>query len=171
MDEDTDTVETDICMGTRRLSDAGADLPYLSFLKIDPKESGHLDGFVTSDYAVHANPPQSDTLPSPVGGILIELKSDDVMRYTTSGRDGRFTFDGLADDSYKLTGYATEDPDPQHVVAGPDKLKIKPKACARSVFVVSAGLAAPPSPREDPPSSRYRHLRPGCANAAMDRAG
>jgi hypothetical protein len=34
MDEDTDTVETDTCMGTRRLSDAGADLPYLSFLQI-----------------------------------------------------------------------------------------------------------------------------------------
>jgi hypothetical protein len=36
MDEDADTVETDICMGTRRLSDAGADLPYLSLVQIDP---------------------------------------------------------------------------------------------------------------------------------------
>jgi hypothetical protein len=135
MDEDTDTVETDICMGTRRLSDAGADLPYLSFLQIDPKKSGHLDGFVTSDSAVKANPPQSDTIPSPGAGILIELKSDDAVRYTTSGRDGRFVFDGLADDSYKLTGYAAEYPDPRLLVAGPDELKIKPKACSRHVLL------------------------------------
>jgi hypothetical protein len=139
MDEDTDTVETDICMGTRRLSDAGADLPYLSFLQIDAKESGHLDGFVTSDSAVKANPPKSDTIPAPAAGILIELKSDDAVRYTTSGRDGRFVFDGLADDSYKLTGYTTDYPDPQHVVAGPDKLKIKPKACSRHVLLARPG--------------------------------
>jgi hypothetical protein len=139
MDEDTDTVETDICMGTRRLSDAGADLPYLSFLQTDKKESGHLDGFVTSDPAVKANPPESDTIPSPAAGILMELKSDDTIRYTTSGREGRFVFDGLADDSYKLTGYATDYPDPLHVVAGPDELKIKPKVCSRHVLLARPG--------------------------------
>jgi hypothetical protein len=139
MDEDTDTVETDICMGTRRLSDAGADLPYLSFLQINPKESGHLDGFVTSDSAARANPPESDTIPSPVGGILIELKSDEVTRFATSGKDGRFVFDGLADDSYKLTGYTTEYPDPRQLVAGPDELKIKPKACSRHVLLARPG--------------------------------
>ena len=139
MDEDADMVETDTCMGTRRLSDAGADLPYLSFLQIDPKESGHLDGFVTSDSAVKANPPESDTIPAPGAGILIELKSDDAVRYTTSGRDGRFVFDGPADDSYKLTGYTTEYPDPQHAVAGPDELKIKPKACSRHVLLARPG--------------------------------
>jgi hypothetical protein len=139
MDEDTDTVETDICMGTRRLSDAGADLPYLSFVQIDPKESGHLDGFVTSDSAVKARPLEGDAIPSPVGGVLIELRSDDAIRYATSGRDGRFVFDGLADDSYKLTGYSAEYPDPQHLVAGPDELKIKPKGCSRSVLLARPG--------------------------------
>jgi hypothetical protein len=139
MDEDTDTVETDTCMGTRRLSDAGADLPYLSFLQIDEKESGHLDGFVTSDSAVKANPPESDTIPSPVGGILIELKSDEATRYSTSGKDGRFVFDGLADDSYKLTGYAAEYPEPRQLVVGPDELKIKPKACSRYVLLARPG--------------------------------
>jgi hypothetical protein len=139
MDEDTDMVETDTCMGTRRLSDAGDDLPYLSFLQADPKESSHLDGFVTSDSAVHANPPESDTMPSPVGGILIELKSDDAIRYTTSAKDGRFTFDGLAGDDYQLTGYTTEDPDPAHITTGPDALKIKAKACSRHVLLVRPG--------------------------------
>jgi len=136
MDEDTDSVETDICMGTRRLSDAGADLPYLSFYKIDPKESGHLDGFVTSDPAVQANPTQSDTIPLPVAGILIELKSDEAARYATSGRDGRFVFDGLAEDSYQLSGFASDYPDPGRIVAGPVELKIKAKTCARRVLLV-----------------------------------
>jgi hypothetical protein len=139
IDEDSDTVETDICMGTRRLSDAGADLPYLSFLQIDPKKSGHLDGFVTSDSAVKARPLESDTIQSPVAGILIELKSGDAFRYTTSHRDGGFVFDGLPDDSYKLSGYTTEFPDPRHLVAGPDELKIKPKACSRHVLLARPG--------------------------------
>jgi hypothetical protein len=139
MDEDTDTVETDTCMGTRRLSDAGADLPYLSFLQIDEKESGHLDGFVTSDPAVKANPPESDTISSPVGGILIELRSDEVTRYATSGKDGRFVFDGLEDDSYKLTGYTTDYPDTEHIVASTEELKIKPKACSRHVLLARPG--------------------------------
>jgi hypothetical protein len=139
MDEDSATVETDICMGTRRLSDAGADLPYLSFVQIDPKKSGHLDGFVTSDFAASARPAESDTISSPVGRVLIELKSGDMVRYATSGRDGRFVFDGLADDSYKLTGYTTEYPDPQHLVAGPDELKIKVKGCSRYVLLTRPG--------------------------------
>ncbi len=139
MDEDSDTVETDICMGTRRLSDAGADLPYLSFVQIDPKKSGHLDGFVTSDLAVKAHPPENDTIPSPVPGILIELESDDAVRYARSGSDGRFVFDGLADEDYKLRGYTAEYPDPQTLVAGPDEFKIKPKGCSRYVLLVRPG--------------------------------
>ncbi len=139
MDEDADTVETDLCMGTRRLSDAGADLPYLSFVQIDPKKSGHLDGFVTSDSAVKASPPESDRIPSPVAGVLIELTFDDEVRYATSNQEGRFVFDGLADDSYKLAGYRSEYPDPTQLVAGPDELKIKPKACSRHVLLARPG--------------------------------
>jgi hypothetical protein len=139
MDEDTDTVETDICMGTRRLSDAGADLPYLSFVQMDPKKSGHLDGFVTSDSTAKANPPESDTIASPVAGLLMELKSGDAVRYATSGREGRFVFDGLADDSYTLTGYSAEYPDPRTLVAGPDEVKIKPKACSRYILLIRPG--------------------------------
>ena len=139
MDEDADTVETDLCMGTRRLSDAGADLPYLSFVQIDPKKSGHLDGFVTSDSAVKASPPESDRIPSPVAGILIELTFDDEVRYATSNHEGRFVFDGLADDSYKLAGYRSEYPDPTQLVAGPDELKIKPKACSRHMLLARPG--------------------------------
>jgi hypothetical protein len=139
MDEDAATVETDLCMGTRRLSDAGADLPYLSFVQIDPEKSGHLDGFVTSDSAVKASPPESDRIPSPVAGILIELTSDDEVRYATSNQEGRFVFDGLADESYKLAGYRSEYPDPTQLVAGPDELKIKPKACSRHVLLARPG--------------------------------
>jgi hypothetical protein len=67
------------------------------------------------------------------------LKSDDAVRYATSNRDGRFVFDGLADDSYELTGYGAEYPDPRQLVAGPDELKIKPKACSRYALLARPG--------------------------------
>jgi hypothetical protein len=130
-----DSVETDTCMGTRRLSDAGADLPYLSFLKDNPAESTHLDGFVTSDPAVRANPPETDSIPSPVAGVLVELKSQDGSRYTTSSRDGRFTFDGLAASVYELRAYGAEGPDPQRLVGGPEEFKVAPRSCARHVLL------------------------------------
>ncbi len=143
MDEDTDIVETDTCMGTRRLSDAGADLPYLSFFKSNPNESSHIDGFVTSDPSVHANPPEGDRIRDPVPGALIELKSDDAIRYATSDSQGRFLFDGLAGDSYRLVAYSAERPDPRQIMAGPEELTIKPKACARYVVLAQPKPAAP----------------------------
>jgi hypothetical protein len=139
MDEDSDVVETDSCMGTRRLSDAGADLPYLTFYKLNPKSAGRLEGFVTTDRVASANPPREDSIPSPAGGILVELQSNDGARYTTSAADGRFTFDGLSENDYQISGYATPYPDTEHVVAGPDNVKIKLKACGKHVL-----LARPP---------------------------
>lgn len=129
MDEDTNLVETDICMGTRRFADAGADLPYLYFHKNDPKASAHLGGFVTSDPAVYSAPFETDNIASPVAGILIELKSDSTVRYTTSGPDGRFVFEGLSNDTYTLSGYSTEYPDPRYVVAGPSTMKLSTEQC------------------------------------------
>jgi hypothetical protein len=141
MDEDTDIAETDTCMGTRRLSDAGADLPYLSFVKDNPKEAGRIDGFVTTDLAASANPPEGDRIPSPVAGALIELKSDDSVRYAASDDQGRFVFDGLRNGSYRIAAYTTEYPSPDHMVASPRELTIMPKTCARPVV-----LAHPPDP-------------------------
>ena len=142
MDEDTDITETDTCMGTRRLSDAGADLPYLSFLKADPGESGRLDGFVTSDASARANPPDGGRIPGPVTGALIELKSDDASRYATSDNEGRFVFDGLSGGSYRIAAYSAEYPDPNQVVAAAREVTIMPKACARYVV-----LAQPHPPK------------------------
>jgi hypothetical protein len=141
MDEDTDMSETDICMGTRRLSDAGADLPHLSFVKANPEESGHLDGLVTSSVEVYANPPAGDRIPAPVASTLVELRSDDLARYAVTDKEGRFVFDGLSGGSYRIAAYAAEYPDPNQVVATPRELTIMPKACAR--YVLLAQPAAP----------------------------
>lgn len=143
MDEDSDMVETDTCMGTRRLSDAGADLPYLSFLKADPDRSGHLDGLVTSDPAARANPPEGNRIPSPVSGLLVELKSDDAVRYAVSNNEGRFVFDGLAAASYRIAGYRSDGPDPDQIAAGPEEFRLNPKVCVRRVM-----LAQPGTPRK-----------------------
>lgn len=141
MDEDSDMAETDTCMGTRRLSDAGADLPYLSFVKTNPEESTHLDGFVTTDRAASANPPEGDRIPEPLAGALVELKSEDALRYATSNNEGRFVFDGLAGGSYRIAAYASETPSPNRVMATPRELTIAPKTCAR--YVVLAQPTAP----------------------------
>ena len=142
-DENSDKAETDTCMGTRRLTDAGADLPYLSFLKSDPDASGHLEGFVTSDLIASANLPDDDRIEAPVPRALIELKSEGVVRYATSNDEGRFVFDGLASGSYQIGAYSAEYPDPNRISAPPRELIIMPKACARYVV-----LAQPAAPRQ-----------------------
>src|ERR1035437_1537940 len=48
-DEETNIMETDSCMRTRRLSDAGADLAYLYFYKDRKNPSARLEGFTTFD--------------------------------------------------------------------------------------------------------------------------
>jgi hypothetical protein len=70
---------------------------------------------------------------------LVELKSDEATRYTTSSKDGRFIFDGLADGIYKVTGFTSESPDPKNVVTGPEDLKVKARGCTRRVLLVRPG--------------------------------
>ena len=49
-DEETiDSISTDTCTHTRRLSEAGEDLAYLYFYKEHPEESTRIDGFATTN--------------------------------------------------------------------------------------------------------------------------
>ncbi len=84
---------------------------------------------MTSDPGTRANPPETDQILSPQKGILIELKSNDGLRYTTSDPEGRFTFDGLPKGRYEIRGYKSESPDPAALVAGPDEITVDPKVC------------------------------------------
>ncbi len=145
-DEDSPTLETGACTPTKRLSDAGADLPFLYFYKENPASAGHLEGIATSDPKVFLNPPDDrDPVPSPMPGLIVGLRSADSVRYTTSGgtsggtsaNQGRFVFDGLSPGSYALRAWAAGYPDTVKLLAGPYDVEVGAKSCLNHTLLIT----------------------------------
>jgi hypothetical protein len=137
-DEDTGLLSTTICTRTRRLTDAGDDLPYLFYYREQRERSTRIEGFTTTDshYQLDLdkmNDPTSMKLPVP--GLVIELRSDAITRFTTSDGNGRFVFDGLPGGDYSLTAFDRDYPAKQNPLAGPQKFSLGPKSCALQVLV------------------------------------
>jgi len=138
-EEGADYFFTSSCMRTKRLSDAGEDLAYLYFYKNQPEESARLEGFVTSDRKSQlAIDPLHEpaAIGSPVAGAVFQLKSDKFTRYAESGSGGRLIFDGLPEGNYELSVFASGYPKTNQLLAGPRRLRIKEKSCARQIFVL-----------------------------------
>ena len=138
-EEGADYFFTSTCMRTKRLSDAGDDLAYLYFYKNQPESSSRLEGFTTSDRKSQlAMDPMHEPagIGSPVGGVILQLKSDRLARYAESDAAGRFLFDGLPDANYELSVFAGGYPKSNQLLAGPRHLHIKEKSCARQIFVL-----------------------------------
>nr|AEA09217.1 hypothetical protein Lip018_ORF006 [uncultured Acidobacteriota bacterium] len=132
-DEESSVVSTDTCSGTRRLSDAGSDLAYLYFFENNGDDSGRLDGFVTTNQfhqldALHVE--------APVPGIVLELKSDSGSRFTQSGADGKFVFDGLAPGEYTVAAYAAGYPRLVKQLAAPQRVRMEQKGCAAATLLI-----------------------------------
>lgn len=132
-DEESNLISTDACSGTKRVSDAGADLAYLYFHENDEDDSARLDGFATLN-AYH----QLDASHSqqPAGGVVIELKSDRGSRFTESGPDGKFVFDGLAAGEYTVSAYAAGYPRTVQLVGGPQRVRVQEKGCAAATLLI-----------------------------------
>jgi hypothetical protein len=139
-DEDADVLSTDACSRTRRASDAGADLAYLSFFKDRKNPAGRVRGFTTYDtqYQVHVREPEGITLPAE--GVIVELKSDRGMRYTAANSVGQFVFDGLDAGNYSLTAYAAGFPNTKKVLNGPRPFHLESRACSTQVLLVPKEL-------------------------------
>ena len=138
-EEGADYFFTSSCMRTKRLSEAGEDLAYLYFYKNQPEESARLEGFVTSDRKSQlAIDPLHEpaVIGSPIAGVILQLKSDKLTRYAESGSAGRFIFDGLPEANYELSVFASGYPKTNQLLAGPRRLRIKEKSCARQIFVL-----------------------------------
>lgn len=138
-EEGADYFFTSSCMRTKRLSEAGEDLAYLYFYKNQPEESARLEGFVTSDRKSQlAIDPLHEpaVIGSPIAGVILQLKSDKLTRYAESGSAGRFIFDGLPEGNYELSAFASGYPKTNQLLAGPRRLRIKEKSCARQIFVL-----------------------------------
>ncbi len=138
-DEGSKLLATGKCTRTRRLSDAGEDLAYLYFYKDHPEESARLEGFTTTNElyqlgfeAMH----DPETIQPPVSGIVVELQSDRLMRHAESDRNGRFVFDGLGEGEYKLSAFAHGYPLNTQLLAGPRRVHIDRKSCARQFLLL-----------------------------------
>jgi hypothetical protein len=138
-EEGGDYFFTSTCMRTKRLSDAGDDLAYLYFYKNQPEASSRLEGFTTSDRKSQlAIDPMHEpaVIGSPVAGVILQLKSGRLTRYAESESTGRFLFDGLPEGNFELSVYASGYPKTNQLLAGPRRLHIKEKSCARQIFVL-----------------------------------
>lgn len=139
-DEETQQLGTSICYRTKRLSDAGNDLAYLFFLKNGGDASTRLEGFITS------NPNQDrvrvpNEVDAPVPDVVVGIRGGEDERYTRSGRDGRFVFDGLTAGDFELSVFSKDFPLDARRLADPRTIHVEAKSCA------SAVLGVPPQSR------------------------
>jgi hypothetical protein len=141
-EEGSDYIFTGSCTRTRRLSDAGEDLSYLFFYKNDREQSAQLEGFTTSDARSQSgfdNLHEPKGLKSPVPEVVIELRSDTLVRYTQPDGNGRFFFEGLPKGDYRISAFASGYPMYRQLLAPPRPLQIQEKSCARQVLLISTG--------------------------------
>jgi Carboxypeptidase regulatory-like domain len=133
-DEESNLVSTDSCSGTKRLTDSGADLPYLYFYGDEDGDSGHVDGFVTANPYHQLDP--AHTL-QPVAGVIVKLESERRSRFAETGADGKFAFDGLPAGDYSLSAYTAGYPRTVQLLAGPQRIRIQEKTCAAATLLIS----------------------------------
>jgi hypothetical protein len=132
------SLSTDICTRTRRLSDAGEDLTYLFFYKEQP-ESSRLEGFATTDELYRMTYDRlhdPETMKSPVPGVVIKLQSDHLTRFTEANGNGRFVFDGLPAGDYQLSAYTAGYPVDAALLAGPQTVHVQAKNCSVEVLLL-----------------------------------
>lgn len=137
-DEGSDYFFTSACTRTRRLSDSGDDLTYLLAYKDDPK-GARLEGYASFDPSNQMDPNrlgERGSIKAPAAGVIVELKSKDSSRYAESGPDGKFLFDRLPKETYRLSAYEDSFPLTTQVLAGPDTFLIAAGACAHRLLVI-----------------------------------
>jgi hypothetical protein len=135
-DEDAKEIATGACSATKRLSDAGADLPYLFYYR-DNHKAAHIEGITTFDERLRYEPPPDNgfvNLPAP--GVVVGLSSKDGTRYAASNEEGRFVFDGIEPGSYTLNAWAHGYPDSVTLLAGPDEFEVGVRACTTRVLTI-----------------------------------
>lgn len=135
-DEESPVLSTDACSRTRRASDAGADIAYLSFYKDRKNPAGRIQGFTTYDLQYQAHPREAERVGLPAEGLVVELKSNRGSRYTTTGQFGQFVFDGLDAGDYSLSAYAAGFPDTKNVLSGPRPFQLEARACSTQILLI-----------------------------------
>jgi hypothetical protein len=135
----SNSLSTDVCTRTRRLSEAGEDLAYLFFYKDLPAASTRIEGFATTDELYRMTLDRMhdpESIRSPVAGVVVELQSARLTRFTETDHNGRFVFDGLSEGDYKLSAYAAGYPVNPTLVAGPQAFHAEAKSCGLQVLLL-----------------------------------
>ena len=122
-DDETTELETSACSATKRLSDAGGDLAYLYFYRMNRKAASRLTG-VTRYVPLYGS-----TAAETAGGVVVGIRSGKTARYTSSDGLGRFTFDGLAPGEYSLNVWSPGYPDKVELLAGPSTFEVFAHSC------------------------------------------
>ena len=138
-EETSDSIVTDSCTRTRRLSEAGEDLAYLYFYKEHPEESTRIDGIATTNaqYRLDWNPVHPDTIRPVVPDAVIELRSGTMTRFTQTDQNGHFLFDGLPAGDYTLAAYDSDYPKGKRLLAEPRPFHLESKSCSLQILVLS----------------------------------
>ena len=82
-----------------------------------------------------------DAITSPAAGAVIEVQSDGVSsakvkRDAPADKNGRFLFDGLPGGDYVISALASGYPSTTQLPAGPQRLHIAAKSCARQILLL-----------------------------------
>jgi hypothetical protein len=137
-EESSDSIATDSCTRTRRLSDAGGDLAYLFFYKEHPEESTRIDGFATTNtrYRVDFNPLHPERIQPLIPNVVIQLKSGNLARFTETDQNGHFVFDGLPAGDYTLIAFDSDYPKGKQLSADGKPFHLQAKSCSLQVVVL-----------------------------------
>jgi len=143
-DEETpDSIATDACSRTRRLSDAGEDLSYLYFYKEHPEASTRIDGYATTNarYLADFDAAHPETLRQTAPNAIVALQSGGLTRVAEADEKGHFVFDGLAEGDYQLRAYTSAYPLLVQTLAEPPPFHLAAKSCSLKILVLSADPA------------------------------
>jgi hypothetical protein len=148
-EETSDSIATDSCTRTRRLSEAGEDLAYLYFYQEHPEESTRIDGFATTNarYRLDFSPLHPERIQPLIRNVVVELKSDDFTRFTETDQNGHFVFDGLPAGDYSLAAYDSDYPKGKQLLADPQPVHLQPKSCSLQILVLSKDAAPGEAPK------------------------
>lgn len=148
-EETSDSIATDSCTRTRRLSEAGDDLAYLFFYKEHPEASTRIDGYATTNsrYRQDFSPLHPERIQPLIRNVVVQLKSGDLRRFTETDQNGHFVFDGLPAGDYTLAAYDSDYPKGKQLLANPQPVHLQPKSCSLQILVLSKDAAPGGTPK------------------------
>jgi hypothetical protein len=140
-DEQTGKLETSVCSRTRRLTGATEDLGYLFFIGQGEGKNVQIEGKLVPPLPDRSADQPASGAPLP-SGLVVALIGEGQTRYTRSGPDGGFVFDGLGPGTYKISVYPAAFPRVTASLGEPVQISVREKTCAKASIPLRPGWSA-----------------------------